>query len=131
MSTGMIVFTGALLAVGFLIAVQWLVQRRMSAMKGQPAPAIPGVVDSGEDAVLFFHSPSCGPCRMMEPHVTALARDDERVRSVDVSTDLETARAYGVMATPTTVLVRGGSIAEVRMGAMPPDALAAMVHALP
>ncbi|MFT4627910.1 MAG: thioredoxin 1 [Myxococcota bacterium] len=131
MSAGVIVLFAALVSVGLLFGVQVMAQRRMSAMSGQAAPEVPGVLAFGDDAVLFFHSPSCGPCRMMAPQVKSLAASDRRVQSIDVSASLESARAFRVMTTPTTILVRAGTVAEVRLGAMPPAALAAMVAELP
>ena len=120
MSAGLWVLLGSLLMVGVLVGVQWWMGRQARALVGEPVPA--SVADQvPQDGIVWFHSPSCGPCKAMRPQVAAL--DDGQAWSVDVSQDLETARAFGVMATPTTVRVRAGRVLEVRTGALGPDAL--------
>ncbi|MEJ2508633.1 MAG: thioredoxin family protein [Gammaproteobacteria bacterium] len=90
--------------------------------RGKPAPALDAWLapeQTGFDRYLvYFFSPRCGPCRAMGPHVDALADHHANVLKVDISdeNDLALARAFGVLATPTTVLVRGGIIERVLVG---------------
>ena len=69
------------------------------------------------DRLIYFYSPKCGPCRAMTPIIDRLAEGNPRVFKVDVTQDMETARAFNVRATPTTVLVREGRILDVVLGA--------------
>ena len=88
MSTGLLLFLAALVPIALLVGMQVLMRASARAMTGKPAPdGLP------RDGLLFFHSPTCGPCRAMEPDVAALATDDARVRSVDVSRDMAWAQA--------------------------------------
>jgi len=66
--------------------------------------------------LLYFYSPSCGPCRTMGPHIDALAERHANVVKFDISEDLDLARAFAVKATPTTVLVREGVIERMLVG---------------
>ena len=113
------VVIGIVSAVGLVLGVILRVRRRRDR-----APRVPGV---GSNALLFFHSPTCGPCRVMQPHVEALAARDHRVHLVDVSVRPDMARAYDVRATPTLVAIRRGSITDVRMGVQSPQAMAGML----
>lgn len=132
MSVGVILLGGVLLGLATLVGLQlWMIRRSM-ALEGSDAPAVGGPLGDviAGDALLFFHSPTCGPCRAMEPHVESLAARDPRVQSVDVTRNLEVARAFGIMATPTTLTVKGGKVASIRLGAMPAGALREMAASL-
>lgn len=59
---------------------------------------------SGLPVLLDFHSPSCGPCNMMNPIVERLARrraGDIVVARIDVESHSEMAGRFGVQAVPT------------------------------
>lgn len=129
MSTGLLVLGMAIVVLVLFVGAQaWLVHRAR-ALEGESAPLVTGPLSEvvRGDALLFFHSPTCGPCRAMEPSVNALADRDPRVHSIDVTRDTEIARAFNVMATPTTMALRDGVVREVRIGALPMRALEAML----
>lgn len=115
--------------VGLLLAMSlsqlWMaIASRRSV--GKPAPSVG--VDLGEgSSLLYFTSPTCGPCRAMTPRIDAISAKGARVVKIDVTARPEVAAAYGVMATPTTIAVRGGQIREVKLGVLSVDALAAML----
>lgn len=125
MSLGWILLIGTVLGFGGLFGMQWWMMRHARKAEGTPAPQLPG--ELGEairgSVLLWFHSPSCGPCKVMEPHVQALG---DKARIIDVSRDPNAARAFNVMATPTTIRITDGQIERVQLGMVPPDALAAM-----
>ena len=122
------VFVAGLAAVAM---VQVLLAMQLSRMRGKPAPKLSGVmgeaVASGKEALFYFHSPTCGPCRAMTPTIRELATRHPRVFEVDVTRDFDTARRFGVMGTPTTVLVRDGMIEDVKMGARPEKEIAGLL----
>jgi thiol-disulfide isomerase/thioredoxin len=124
MSPGLALFLGIVSVFAVLGLVQWAFGRRARALQGQPVPDLPSAhADLAEaDIVVWFHSPTCGPCKAMEPFVDALV-EQGRARSVDVSTDLDVAMAFGVMATPTTIRLQNGRVTAVRTGGMGPTAL--------
>ncbi len=78
------------------------------------------------DVVLVdFHADWCGPCRMMEPAVEAVASDtDAAVVTVDVDVHQQLAGQYGVQGIPTLLVFAGGELAERMVGAQTERALA-------
>jgi len=124
MSVGVMVFVGILMAVGLLMVAQAAMVRKAEAAVDQPVPDLPPPFDEVQDAdvLLWFHSPSCGPCRAMEPAVRELAKEG-RARSVDVTRHREVAMAFGIMATPTTIHLRDGHVRHVKLGALSAGAL--------
>jgi len=124
MSTGIVIFLVALAFVGLAVASQAAMVRKAQAQTGQPVPELPPPFETvaGDDVLLWFHSPSCGPCRAMEPAVRELMKEG-KARSVDVTRHHAMAQAFGIMATPTTVHVRDGVVRGVKLGALSEGAL--------
>lgn len=106
--------------VVFFVALQLRVVIASRLLRGRPAPDFQSLLRPGQAGhdryLLYFYSAHCGPCRRMGPHVDALAARHTNVVKVDISAELAVARAFGIMATPTTVLVRDGTIARVVLG---------------
>ena len=116
MSWGVVVLVVVVGAVGLAWAFGQLVARRAQAAVGGDVRELAGEGAVGlDDMVLWFHSPSCGPCRAMEPLVQQLV-DDGKARAVDVFEEPDLARSFGIMATPTTVRVRAGTVETVKTG---------------
>lgn len=62
-----------------------------------------------------FSADWCGPCKIMEPHIAALATELDGkliVGKLDVDSNQQTAMKFGVMSIPTTIIFKGG--AEVK-----------------
>lgn len=73
-----------------------------------------------------FWAEWCGPCRMMEPHIEALATElDGKViiGKLDVDANQQTAQKFGVMSIPTTIIFKGGVEAKRMVGYQDRDAL--------
>jgi len=59
-----------------------------------------------------FFTPSCGPCRQLEPHLRKLAGDlSGRLKVVKVNSNQaqQTASKYGVRMAPTLILFKSGN----------------------
>jgi thioredoxin 1 len=80
---------------------------------------------AGHDVVLVdFYADWCGPCRMMEPAVEAVAADtDAAVLKVDVDRFQALASEYGVQGIPTLLVFADGEPADRMVGAQTEDAL--------
>jgi thioredoxin 1 len=65
------------------------------------------------DAVLGFVASGCGPCLQQRPVWDALPVD---VEIIDVDVQPELRARFGVEGLPTTVVVRGGEVAQVLRG---------------
>lgn len=132
MTTALIVAGITLIGVFALFAgLQFFMLRRMRQAEGKPAPALDGevgaLVGSGGKALFYFFSPQCGACRAMTPVVKRLADEREGVFPIDVSRDLTVAQKFGIMATPTVILVDGGVVHSVLVGAQPESRLQALL----
>ena len=75
-----------------------------------------------------FYADWCGPCKMLEPTVEALAAEtDAAVAKVDVDAHQRLAGEDGVQGVPTLLLFADGAVAERMVGVQQKDALAALV----
>ncbi len=74
-------------------------------------------VDFIKDGVVYFYSERCGACKIMKPEVEKL-RESVVVLELDVSKPegFQRAKDLGIMATPTTLVVKDGIIKRVFVG---------------
>jgi thioredoxin 1 len=81
------------------------------------------VVEGASELVLVdFGAAWCGPCRMMEPTVEALAGEYAgRVKVVTVDSDAnqQTVARYNVRSLPTFMFFKGGKPVDQVIGAVP------------
>ena len=84
-------------------------------------------------ALVDFTAAWCPPCRMLAPHVDAIAgefADELMVVKVDVDDQPGLAARFGVLSVPTLIFFRDGRAVDRIVGAMAPAALRARVEAL-
>ncbi|WP_448584273.1 thioredoxin family protein [Thermocrinis sp.] len=79
-------------------------------------------VEGFSNGVLYFYSQRCGACKAMEPQIELLTKELE-VRKLDVFSEegQKEAKKFGVMATPTTILIKGGKVHKVFVGIVGAD----------
>ncbi|MEJ2453542.1 MAG: thioredoxin family protein [Candidatus Thiodiazotropha sp.] len=100
----------------FLILMPMLTYLSARRQVGRPVDS--AATGAGEgDRLIYFYSPKCGPCRSMTPIIDRLAQDNPRVFKVNVMEDMETARAFNIRATPTTILVKDERVLDIALGA--------------
>uniref|UniRef100_A0A7N0VAD5 TPR repeat-containing thioredoxin TDX n=2 Tax=Kalanchoe fedtschenkoi TaxID=63787 RepID=A0A7N0VAD5_KALFE len=70
-------------------------------------------------AVLYFTATWCGPCRMMSPHYTSLARKHPKVvfLKVDIDEAVEVARQWNISSVPTFVFLKNCKEVDKVVGA--------------
>jgi thioredoxin 1 len=75
-----------------------------------------------KDGVLYFYSQRCGACKAMEPQVEKLSQGLE-VKKIDVFSEegQKIAKGLGVMATPTTLVVKDGKVQKSFVGVVSAD----------
>ena len=80
------------------------------------------VLDSPIPALVDFSAVWCGPCKMIEPHVIALADQyDGKAKffKCDVDQAQQTAMKYGIRSIPAIMIFKDGQVVENIIGAVP------------
>jgi thioredoxin 1 len=102
------------------IGLQLFMRVKMILKKGKSAPEVDGkagrMVNNGDKVLFYFYSPGCRACIPMTPVIKNLAKKNRNVFPVDVSKDMSTAQKFGVMGTPSTVVIEAGKIKEFLVG---------------
>ena len=66
--------------------------------------------------LLYFHSPSCHNCKTQTPIIENLKNKYDSIISVDASQNLQTARAFNIMGTPSILFFGGNKIKGYYVG---------------
>jgi thioredoxin 1 len=88
------------------------------------------VVQSQKPVLVDFYADWCGPCKTVGPIVEELAAEYEgriTVRKVDIDSNPELARQYGVRSIPTLMVFKDGEAKDTIIGAVPKSKLAAVI----
>jgi thiol-disulfide isomerase/thioredoxin len=91
----------AVLVAGTALGLVWKARQGRLHRAGGPSLDVDAVT------LMQFSAPACGPCRQLRAMCADIATTNPLVRHVeiDVSTDLDAARAYGVRRTPTLLVL--------------------------
>lgn len=88
------------------------------------------VLHSDIPVLVDFWAPWCGPCQMMGPVISNLAReagDKYKVGKVNIDEDEELASELDVMSIPTIKLFRNGKVIMTNIGAITQEKLQNMI----
>ncbi len=105
-----------------------------SAAPGEPihvdGPAeFEEVVDSYSVVLVDCYADWCGPCKMMEPAIEALAAEtDAAVAKVDVDANRQLAGQLGAQSIPTLLLYADGDSVERLVGAQDRGTLESLIE---
>lgn len=102
------------LAAGFFILMPFMAYLSSRRILGHRVDLETGTTSH---QLYYFYSDNCGPCRSMTPIIDELSSEHDNVVKVDIRQDPETARKFGIRATPTTILVRDNVVQKVLLGA--------------
>lgn len=93
--------------------------KKLSGLNGK----LKGLENNGSRGLVYFFSPSCHACKAQTPIIKELQSSNRNVFDIDISKDMETARIFGIKATPTTMIVEDGKISQVLLGVKQKDIL--------
>jgi thioredoxin 1 len=87
------------------------------------------VLQADRPVLVDFWAPWCAPCRMVEPTLEALAREQAALKIVKVNVDEnpDLASRYRAMSIPTMLVINGGREVDRWVGALPDQALRSRV----
>jgi len=93
--------------------------------KGKPAPVVEGglgkAIAREEKIVAYFYTPTCRACRTQERYFPEIQEKFTNIIRIDASKQLEIAREFGVMGTPTIVVIDKGIIKDYFVGITSPN----------
>ena len=72
--------------------------------------------------LIYFSAKWCGPCKMLGPVMEELSSGGINIQKVDVDSNPEMAKQYGVRNIPTVVLTSNGAEVMRKVGANPKQA---------
>ncbi len=95
---------------GFMLSLRFYANLRSKKMQGRK-------IDLLTEGVVYFYSERCGACKLMKPEIEKL-KEKVKVLEVDVarSEGFHTARELGILATPTTLVIKDGIIKKAFVG---------------
>lgn len=102
----------------FVLQVSMIISAKKS--KGKKITGLTGKLKvlerNGSKGLIYFFSPTCRTCKYQTPIIKELQSKNRNVFDVDISRDMQTARVFGIKATPTTILMENGAVREVLLG---------------
>jgi thioredoxin 1 len=90
------------------------------------------VLRSRQPVLVDFWATWCPPCRIIAPHVEALAEEFQGralVGKLDVDQNPTIAERYGITGIPTLLVFKNGQVVDQRVGAVPKAELVRMLEA--
>lgn len=91
------------------------------------------VLKSETPVIVDFWAVWCGPCRMIAPHLDALATEyagKVKVVKVNIDDEREVTERYGVQSIPTLFFFKDGKVVDQVVGAVPKNVIASKLEAL-
>ena len=103
----------------FIFGLRFYWRWKAKRLMGEPVPEelLLPKLKKGK-GLIYFYSPNCRPCQMVEPVYKKLSKELKGVHFVKINVleKPEAVRKIGILATPSMVVVKDGRIKEVILG---------------
>ena len=88
------------------------------------------VISTDKAVLLDFYADWCGPCRMVAPLVSEIADEHPEfvIGKINVDSEPELARRFGIISIPTLIVMRGGEVATKVTGARPKEQILSLLE---
>jgi thioredoxin 1 len=113
----------AILAI--IMLFQMSVRMKGWLRKGKPAPKVSGILGKhilkGEKIIAYFYSPTCRACKTQEQYWPGVQKKFDNIIRINAAKDRDIAQAFGIMGTPTTIIIDRGIIRDYFVGITSPN----------
>lgn len=120
------------LVVALVALIKLLLALKIRKQLGRAAPDISQTLGRtpapDERLMVYLHSQYCTACKPMTPFINALRSKNENVLSIDITVHPQLARDFGVMVTPTVVIIENNQILTIRTGTLDQKQLESMLQ---
>ena len=107
--------------IGLFVVMQLYIRLSAVFKKGKVIEGVKGKlgndIQSGKKLLVYFYTNSCAACKPMTPMIDRLKKEFKNIHKINLATDMNTGRAFGVMGTPATILVEDQKIKSFNLGA--------------
>lgn len=107
--------------VGLFVVMQLYIRLSSFFKKGKVIEGVGGKlgndIQSGRKLLVYFYTTSCAACKPMTPMIDRLKKEFKNIHKINLATDMNIGRAFGVMGTPATILVEDQKIKSFNLGA--------------
>ncbi|WP_422372008.1 thioredoxin [Hoeflea sp.] len=103
----------------------------MATVKVDSANFQSEVLESDVPVVVDFWAEWCGPCKMIAPSLEEISDEMQgkvKVAKVNIDENPQIATQFGVRSIPTLAMFKGGSVADIKVGASPKTALSSWIN---
>ncbi|WP_461829344.1 thioredoxin family protein [Aquifex sp.] len=99
-----------IIVLGIFFGIRFFVIRKAKKLIGREFKGL-------KEGIVYFYSPRCRACKQMEPTIEEISKEI-KVYRINVNTEEgeKLAKEFGILGTPTILVVKEGRIQDVIIG---------------